>query len=186
MGTRDAILTAALKILEEGGEDQFSTRTVCARAKVTAPTLYHHFGSADGLLGAAIVRAFEQFLESKRNAVASGVPTIAVRQGWDDYVRFAAARPRLYAAMFARLLRGARIDLAEQAYQELLDNIKAVQAEGGLAVELEDAADLLWSSANAASLLYATTATRQSHKPTDGVVERIRECAMTSILKPDR
>jgi hypothetical protein len=30
-------------------------------------------------------------------------------EGWDDYVRFSAERPRLYAAMMARVLRGAAI-----------------------------------------------------------------------------
>ncbi|ABQ28987.1 TetR family transcriptional regulator [Acidiphilium cryptum] len=38
---------ATLKVLEEEGEPEFSTRDVCAIAKVTAPTLYHHIGSAD-------------------------------------------------------------------------------------------------------------------------------------------
>ena len=36
MGTRVALLTAALKVLEDEGEAQFSTRTVCALANVTA------------------------------------------------------------------------------------------------------------------------------------------------------
>ncbi|OMF42955.1 TetR family transcriptional regulator, partial [Paenibacillus rhizosphaerae] len=55
MNTYDKILAAALKVLEEEGGAQFSTRAVTAIAQVTAPTLYHHFGSADGLLSAAIV-----------------------------------------------------------------------------------------------------------------------------------
>ena len=85
-------------------------RTVCALANVTAPTLYHHFGSADGLLNAAIAEAFEQFLARKKMAAA--VPwtdaETALREGWNDYVRFAAERPRLYAAMTARMLQGRR------------------------------------------------------------------------------
>ena len=115
MDTRTALLAAALKVLEEAGEAQFSTRSVCAIANVTAPTLYHHYGSADGLLSAAIAEAFAQFLESKRAAVQSADPVIALREGWDDYVRFAAARPRLYVAMISRVLGGATIPAAEQA-----------------------------------------------------------------------
>ena len=65
MNTHDALLNAALQVLEEEGEAQFTTRSVCAIAKVTAPTLYHHFGSADGLLSAAIKEAFAQFLRVK-------------------------------------------------------------------------------------------------------------------------
>ncbi len=54
MDTRETLVAAALKILEREGAAQFSTRAVCSIAKVTAPTLYHHFGSADGLLSAAV------------------------------------------------------------------------------------------------------------------------------------
>ena len=93
MNTRETLLAAALTVLEEGGEAQFSTRAVCAVAKVTAPTLYYHYGSADGLLSAAMTEAFAQFLRSKRAAIQSEDPETALREGWDDYVRFAAARP---------------------------------------------------------------------------------------------
>src|SRR5580704_18320781 len=109
MNTRATLLAAALKVLEDEGEAQFSTRAVCALANVTAPTLYHHFGSADGLLSAAMTEAFGQFLASKKAAVQSSDPETALRQGWDDYVRFAAARPRLYAAMMSRILKGGHI-----------------------------------------------------------------------------
>ena len=56
MDTRDALVAAALTVLERDGEGQFSTRAVCAIANVTAPTLYHHFGNANGLLSAAMER----------------------------------------------------------------------------------------------------------------------------------
>jgi hypothetical protein len=59
--------------------------------------------------------AFSQFLESKKTAVKSPDPVTALREGWDDYVRFAAPRPRLYGAMMSRVLNGARIPAAEEA-----------------------------------------------------------------------
>jgi AcrR family transcriptional regulator len=42
MDTRVTLLTAALKVLEDKGKAQFSTRAVCALANITAPTLYQH------------------------------------------------------------------------------------------------------------------------------------------------
>lgn len=184
MSTRETLLTAALKVLEEGGEAQFSTRAVCAVAKVTAPTLYHHYGSADGLLSAAMAEAFAQFLRSKQAAVQSDDPETALRQGWDDYVRFAAAHPRLYAAMIGRVLQGARIPAAEQAFALLIQRTQAIAGEERLAVPAEAAADLLWSSANAASLLYVTACLRDAGPPTPAVVASIREHAMQAILLP--
>jgi len=185
MDTRAALLAAALKVLEEEGEAQFSTRSVCAIANVTAPTLYHHYGSADGLLSAAIAEAFAQFLESKRAAVQSADPVIALREGWDDYVRFAAARPRLYAAMISRVLDGATIPAAEQAFTLLIERIAAIASRGWLALTVETAADLIWASANAASLLHVTAQRRKAPPPSSAVFEQTRENAMRAILNPE-
>ena len=182
MDTRKTLLDSALKVLEEDGESQFSTRKICAIANVTAPTLYHHFGSADGLLSAAIAEAFARFLESKRAAVQSADPVMALREGWDDYVRFAAARPRLYAAMMSRVLDGADIPAAEQAFALLIGRISAIAAEGRLTLGIEPAADLLWACANAASLLHVTARVRKVAPPTSAVLEQMREAALRSIL----
>jgi AcrR family transcriptional regulator len=182
MNTRETLLVAALKVLENEGEAQFSTRAVCALANVTAPTLYHHYGSADGLLSAAMTEAFSQFLESKKAAVQSPDPVKALREGWDDYVRFAAARPRLYAAMMSRVLNGAQIPAAEQAFALLIERITAIAADGRLALAIPAAADLLWASANAASLLYVTAQLRSTAMPTALVLKGIRENAMQAIL----
>ncbi len=185
MDTRVALLTAALKVLEDEGEAQFSTRAVCALANVTAPTLYHHYGSADGLLSAAMTEAFSQFLDSKKAAAKSTEPVTALREGWGDYVRFAAARPRLYAAMMSRVLQGAQIPAAQQAFTLLIERIATIEAQGRLALTVVAAADLMWASANAASLLYVTARLRNSAPPATDVLEDIRENAVRTILTPD-
>jgi len=81
VNTRETLVAAALKVLEQDGEAQFSTRAVCAIANVTAPTLYHHFGNADGLLSAAMAEVFVQFLESKKAAAAAVQGMNMNRQG---------------------------------------------------------------------------------------------------------
>ncbi|ONN64981.1 TetR/AcrR family transcriptional regulator [Herbaspirillum sp. VT-16-41] len=182
MNTRTALLVGALKVLEEEGEAQFSTRAVCALVGVTAPTLYHHFGSADGLLSAALEEGFAQFLKSKEAASQSSDPVAVLRDGWDDYVRFAAARPRLYAAMLGRVLQGAQIPAAQQAFEILIERISAIKAEGLLALTVDVAADLMWASANAASQLYVTAQLRRTATPAAEVLIEIRENAIHSIL----
>jgi AcrR family transcriptional regulator len=182
MDTRATLLNAALKVLEDEGETQFSTRAVCALAHVTAPTLYHHYGSADALLSAAMTAAFAQFLASKKAAVQSSDPITALREGWDDYVRFAAARPRLYAAMLGRVLQGAQIPAAQEAFALLIERIAAIGVQGRLDPTVEVAADLMWASANAASLLYVTAQLRNTAPPTPAVLEDIRENAVRTIL----
>jgi AcrR family transcriptional regulator len=182
MDTRATLLAAALKVLEEGGDATFSTRAVLDIAKVSAPTLYHHFGNADGLLSAAMAEAFSQFLQNKQAATKSADPVAALVEGWDAYVRFAAARPRLYAVMLSRVLQGGRIPAAEQAFNLLLDQLKAVAAQGRLAMEVRAAADRMWASANAASLLYVTARLRKMPPPKRAVLNDLRESALRFIL----
>lgn len=186
METRDVLVAAALKVLEEKGEAQFSTRAVCAIANVSAPTLYHHFGNADGLLSAAMAEAFSQFLASKMAAVQSPDPETALREGWDDYVRFAAARPRLYVAMMSRFLQGAEIPAAEQAAALLRNRVRAIAAEGRLAVTVEAATDHVWASANAASLLHVTARQRKAMPPGPAVIGDLRERMMQAIVTPEK
>jgi AcrR family transcriptional regulator len=182
MDTRQILLMAALKVLEEEGESHFSTRSVCAIARVTAPTLYHHYGSADGLLSAALAEAFAQFLERKMAAVQSTDQVAALREGWDDYVRFAAARPRLYAVMMSSVLKGGQIQAAEQAFALLIERVTSLHAEGRLARTVNEAADVLWASANAAGLLHVTARLRKVAPPTSAVLDDIRDRAMQAIL----
>jgi AcrR family transcriptional regulator len=186
MKMRETLVAAALTVLEQDGAETFSTRAVCALANVTAPTLYHHFGSADGLLSAAIAEAFEQFLARKKAAARSSDPEMALRQGWDDYVRFAAERPRLYAAMMARLLQGADIPAARRAYALLVERIEAIAAAGQLAMTVQEGAQMAWASANAASLLHVTAAlqtTAPIPRPDPAVIDGLRDLAMSTICK---
>jgi AcrR family transcriptional regulator len=184
MDTRETLIAAALKVLEEEGEATFSTRAVLAIAKVSAPTLYHHFGNADGMLSAALAEAFSQFLQSKQAAEQSADPITALVEGWDDYVRFAAARPRLYAAMLSRVLQGGQIPAAEQAFHLLREQLRAVDVRGRLAMEVEAAADRMWASANAASLLHVTARLRKAPPPSEAVLTDLRESALRAILSP--
>lgn len=184
MSTYEVLVAAALEVLEQEGEAQFSTRAVCAIANVTAPTLYHHFGNADGLLSAAMAEAFAQFLRSKKAAIQSSDPETALRQGWDDYVRFAAARPRLYAAMMSRVFKGGHIPAAEEGTAQLKSRVAAIAAEGRLAVTVEAAVDLIWASANAAALLHLTAHLRDAKRPLPAVIDSLRDQAMQTILTP--
>jgi len=132
-----------------------------------------------------MAEAFSQFLDSKKAAVKSTEPVIALREGWDDYVLFAAARPRLYAAMMSRVLQGARIPAARQAFALLIERIAAIEAQGRLALTVVAAADVMWASANAASLLYVTAQFRDTVPASMDLLEDIRENAIGAILTPE-
>jgi AcrR family transcriptional regulator len=186
MDMRETLVAAALTVLEQNGAEKFTTRAVCSIANVTAPTLYHHFGSADGLLSAAVMEAHRQFLERKKAAIRSSDPELALEEGWEDFVRFAAERPRLYAAMMARLLQGGDIPAFGQGYALLVERVEAIAAAGRLAMAVKDAAQTAWASANAASLLHVAAAlqvTAALQQPDPAVIDGLRDRAMKAICK---
>ena len=112
-------------------------------------------------------------------------PSLPCVRDWDDYVRFAAARPRLYAAMMSRVLQGAQIQAAQEAFALLIERIATIDAQGRLALTVAEAADLMWASANAASMLYVTAHLRNTAPPTGDVLKDIRENALGTILTPE-
>jgi AcrR family transcriptional regulator len=54
--------TAAIKrVLSRNGIAEFSTSAVCREAKITSPTLYHHFQDKTEVLNALVDLAAEEF-----------------------------------------------------------------------------------------------------------------------------
>ena len=88
-------------------------------------------------------------------------------------------------AMIRRVLDGADIPAAEEAFALLIARVAAIAGEGRLSRTVEAAADIMWASANAASLLYVTARLRKASMPTAAALEQIREGALRSILKSE-
>jgi TetR/AcrR family transcriptional regulator len=60
-GTRERILREALDLFASKGYDATSVREICAAAGLTKPTLYHFFGSKEGLYRALVDASLDQF-----------------------------------------------------------------------------------------------------------------------------
>lgn len=95
-----AILEAAAAVVAERGPNAATTREICDRAGVTAPTLYHHFGDKQGLMDAVVTLAYERYLTEKRALRPTGHAREDLRRGWDAHVAFARANPVLYQLMW--------------------------------------------------------------------------------------
>mgnify|MGYP003790479671 FL=1 len=186
LNTKARLLAAAFELIGRESAANFSTRAICDIANVTAPTLYHHFGSADGLLSAVISEAFDQFLASKR-ARNSPDPILALVQSWDAYVEFAAARPRLYGAMMARFLTGADLPAAREGQAMLSSSIMQIDAADLLAIPPAAAVQLIWVSANAAALMFLAAKMQPGlaiREPDAAILATMRDSAIKIICKP--
>jgi AcrR family transcriptional regulator len=57
----ERILSTALDLFAMKGYDATSVREICESAGITKPTLYHFFGSKDGVLQALVQAGFQQY-----------------------------------------------------------------------------------------------------------------------------
>ncbi|MFJ8215017.1 TetR/AcrR family transcriptional regulator [Streptomyces sp. NPDC096033] len=67
--TVDQLLTAALRVYGESGQQGFTVQAVTAASGVSLGSLYHHFGSFDGLAAALYIRCMGGLFEAMTTAV---------------------------------------------------------------------------------------------------------------------
>jgi AcrR family transcriptional regulator len=182
--TRDRLLLAAAQLLHESGDRTVSTRAICQRAGVQAPTLYHHFGSKQELVDAVIQHGFEQYLEPDRPADASIDPIDTVRHGWDRHVQFGLDHPRFYALLYGNVERGRPCAITSPALSRLTELLDGAARAGLLRVPAaEAAAQLLAANVGVTLSLIA-----QPEDDTDTSLSvGVREAVLAALcVPPDR
>lgn len=99
---RDALIAAALTLLEGEGLAAFTLRGVCAKAGVSHTAPRNHFGDFAGLRAAVAALGFERLGAAIRGALAAAGPARADvgDAAIHAYVDFAAGAPALYQLMF--------------------------------------------------------------------------------------
>jgi AcrR family transcriptional regulator len=96
--TRDAILDAALALLDGDGDAGLSMRTLAARLGVTPMSLYHHVTDRAGLLQALSDRLYGGVLQGVDQA---GGAIEGIRMLLTRYYDAVVAHPQLTLAIFA-------------------------------------------------------------------------------------
>ncbi|MDG4814030.1 TetR/AcrR family transcriptional regulator [Micromonospora sp. WMMD956] len=168
---RDRLLLAAAELLQAGGT--VSTRAVCDRAGVQAPTLYHHFGSKQGLIDAVANHGFTQYTAVE----SSGDPLADLREGWDRHVRFGLEHPSFYGLLYGRVEPGKPCAITAPAHAALRERLTAAAARGMLRVPADDAAEQVL----AANVGVTLTLISQP-EPDFGLSGRVREAALAGVL----
>jgi TetR/AcrR family transcriptional regulator len=70
--SNDRILQKALELFSERGYEATSVREICEAAEITKPTLYHFYGSKEGVYRAIVEGALERFRDDILRALAGG------------------------------------------------------------------------------------------------------------------
>ena len=95
--TRDAILDAALALLDEDGDAGLTMRSLAARLGVTPMSLYHHVTDRAGLLRALSDRLYGGVLQGVDEA---GGPVEGIRMVLTRYYDAVITHPQLTLAIF--------------------------------------------------------------------------------------
>ena len=100
---REALITAALELLQEGGIEGLTLRRAAARAGVSHAAPAHHFDGLQGLLTATAARAFQMFTDSMVRArdAAPRQPLPRLLGVGEGYIAFARTHAGLFHLMFA-------------------------------------------------------------------------------------
>jgi AcrR family transcriptional regulator len=177
-GTRDRLLLAAAQLLVESGDRTASTRAICDRAGVTAPTLYHHFGSKQGLIDAVLNHGFTQYVGADGDAVESADPLADVRAGWDRHVQFGLEHPTFYALLYGAVEPGRPCVVTAPAQARLLALFAIAARRGLLRVPPADAAAQLLA-ANVGVTLSLIPQPDAGRDP--GLSHQVREAILAAI-----
>lgn len=126
---RDALIGAALDLLEEGGLAILSLREAARRAGVSAMAPYRHFADKDALIAGVAAVGFQRFADLLRQADAEPDAHEALIAQGVAYVAFACAHPALFRLMFGATSPNVTGDLAlagESAYAVLANRVKSI------------------------------------------------------------
>ncbi|CAN7693619.1 TetR/AcrR family transcriptional regulator [Rhizobium sp. LjRoot254] len=153
---RNALLAAALALIEENGLEGLSLRKVAARVGVSHAAPEHHFPTMRHLMNAMATAGFEMFARSMAEERAQALPTPVeqMRAAFRGYLSYARQHPGLFRLMFtANLLDWTDEALREQArlgYRQLEEICAPAADFMGLKSEAERRSleSLLWSQAH--------------------------------------
>jgi TetR/AcrR family transcriptional regulator len=97
MENPEKILQAGLSLFAERGYDAVGIQEIVDAAGITKPTLYHYFGSKEGLLESILADSFTSFFhEMEQHAVYDGDVKNSLERTVRLYFRFASTHSAFY------------------------------------------------------------------------------------------
>ncbi len=174
--TRERLLDAAAALIAATPGQDVPLRAICDAVGVKLPTLYHFFGSKEGLLDAVIEHGFARYLAVKSGHESTGDPIEDIRAGWDAHVDFGLANPGFYALMYGQVVPG-RLPAAQAEPTRILRGLtRAAADQGRLVVDPDQAADHILA-ANIGVTLHQIVRRR----PDRPLADAVREATIAAI-----
>ena len=96
---RAQLIEIGREVFAERGYGATSVEEIAARAKVSKPILYDHFGGKEGLYAVVVDRELEYILSHIAAAVSSGSPRERLEQATLTYLTYVRERPLGFAVL---------------------------------------------------------------------------------------
>jgi AcrR family transcriptional regulator len=131
--TRERLLKATAAAIDKGGEGAVRIRDLTKSCNITAPSIYHFFGSREGLIDAAQAFRFSRGQRQLGDAFASAIHQCK------NKTQFVELAHRFLATMFAldrRAVRNTRLNVLGNAVNrpDLSKELAQVQEESNVVV----------------------------------------------------
>ena len=174
----NALVRAAVELLEEGGASELSLRGAARRAGVSTAAPYRHFADRDALLSAVAAVGYHDLAAH----LAAVHPDPVTREGLADvavaYVRFALTRPGMFRVMFTESCdtTGPERVAAVEAIREYLESLVR---EAFPDADPEPAATAMWALVHGLALLHLDGKLEASSD--EAVAERVR-AAVSAVV----
>lgn len=153
---RQAMIEAALRLIDEHGVDGFSLAQAAREAGVSVAAPYRHFENKRALLNEVAAFGFGQLGERLRqiDATRSGDEVADLIDLGLEYVDFAIRRPSLFTVMFVRRSRDPQPTAGLAALSVLGDGVRRLADSGRLAVPPDAAVQALWCQVHGLAMLH--------------------------------
>ncbi|MDX2418665.1 MAG: TetR/AcrR family transcriptional regulator [Xanthomonadales bacterium] len=96
---RAQLIEVGREVFAERGYGATSVEEIAARAKVSKPILYDHFGGKEGLYAVVVDREMEYILNRMAEAVTSGSPRARLEKATLAYLTYVRERPQGFAVL---------------------------------------------------------------------------------------
>ncbi len=129
---REQLIEIARAVFAERGFDGASVEEIAARAEVSKPVVYEHFGGKEGMYAVVVDREVRQLLGMMRDALSAGTPRVLLEQAAFallDYIEQSSEGFRI-------LVRDTPLGSASGSYVSILSDI-GTRVEGILVDEFK-------------------------------------------------
>src|SRR4030095_11954750 len=123
---RAQLIDVGRAVFAERGFEATSVEEIAARAKVSKPIVYEHFGGKEGLYAVVVDREVEHIVARIGEAVATGSPRDRLEQAVIAYLRYVKERPDGFAVLLRDAPRTENRGPLPALMYELADRIGAV------------------------------------------------------------